>query len=182
VNDELHYLTMSGFTDFTNEIAFFLEKEKLKEKYEKFSRRMIELGKTPLLEFCDSKNTIVIKHKETHLTLLNIRDIKTGEYFTHKENVKIAQEFGIPVVNVWEDPPKDPYKLLKEITTQKDKEGYVICFEDGDMYKCKTHYYACAHGISPSAKILNERIILKAICQDVIDDVISSSDVIYFLF
>jgi hypothetical protein len=36
------------------------------------------------LEFCDSKNTIVIKHKETHLTLLNIRDIKTGEYFSSK--------------------------------------------------------------------------------------------------
>ena len=49
------------------------------------------------------------------------------------------------------------------------------------MYKCKTHYYACAHGISPNAKILNERIILKAICQNVIDDVISTTNVIISL-
>eukprot|EP01080_Neovahlkampfia_damariscottae_P008238 gene8238-63_t len=176
VNDEVRYLTMSGFTDFTNEIAYYLEKEKLKEKYEKFSKTMIERGKTPLLEFCDSNNAIVIKYNKTHLTLLNIRDIKTGEYGSYEENSKIAEEFGIPMVKRWKDAPTDVVTLLQAISLQKDKEGYVICFDEGDMYKCKTHYYACAHGISPNAKILNERIILKAICQNVIDDVISTTN------
>ena len=114
---------MSGFTDFTNEIAFYLEKEKLKDQYEKFSRSMIEQGKTPLLEFCDSRNAIVIKYQKTHLTLLNIRDIKTGEYNSYEENSKIAKEFGIPMVDKWGDAPTDPITLLQAISLQKDKEG-----------------------------------------------------------
>lgn len=64
---------------------------------------------------------------------------------------------------------------MDEVYNQKKIEGYVIVFEDGDMYKVKTHYYSCAHSISPRSKFLNDRFLLKSICLDVIDDVVSSN-------
>jgi len=47
-------------------------------------------------------------------------------------------------------------------------------FEDGDIYKCKTHFYSCAHGISPNSRFYNDRVLLKAIGLEVIDDIIST--------
>lgn len=75
----------------------------------------------------------------------------------------------------WKNPPNDPKKLMDEVYNQKKIEGYVIVFEDGDMYKLKTHYYSCAHSISPKSSFLNDRFLLKSICLDVIDDVVSSN-------
>lgn len=102
---------------------------------------------------------------------MNIRDIKTGVYESYENIVKLAKEFNIPVVPIIQKNSTGK-KLIEEIYEEREIEGYVICFEDGDFYKVKTNFYMCAHGISPNARYWNQRLILRAICQDVIDDII----------
>lgn len=174
VNDQIFFTTMSGFTEFTSYIdKYMIYAEKKKIYYEKFCRKILEMNKTPLFEWCNSDSPVVIKHERTHLTLLNIRDIKTGVYESYKNIEKLAKEYNIPVVEFVEKKTRGK-KLIQEIYEEREIEGYVICFEDGDFYKVKTNFYMCAHGISPNARYWNQRLILRAICQDVIDDIIAT--------
>jgi hypothetical protein len=89
--------------------------------------------------------------------------------------MEIAKKYKIPVTKRLEEVPKDPKELINKIYNEKDKiEGYVISFDDGDMYKVKTNIYSCSHSISTNSDNLNERVLLKSVCLNVIDDVISN--------
>jgi T4 RnlA family RNA ligase len=174
---EIKYTSMSGFTEYSFKISNFIEYSKKKKTYyDELSMYALKNGKTPLFEWCDKDEPIIIKHEKSQLTLLNIRDIKTGEYTSYEDLIQLSKKFNVPLVKKWENHPKNEKLLIKEIYEQKSIEGYVIIFEDGDFYKCKTNFYSCAHGISPNAKYINERAILKSIGLDVMDDVVSTLD------
>eukprot|EP01080_Neovahlkampfia_damariscottae_P007264 gene7264-11582_t len=174
-NDEIRYTSMSGFTELSYKMEKFIDysKKKNKTQYNEFSEKCLKNGKTPLFEWTDPEEPIIIKHQKPNLILLNIRDIKTGEYTSYEELLELSKKYTIPVVKRIENLPTNEHLLLKEVYQKKSIEGYVIIFKD-EFYKCKTNFYSCAHGISPNAKFINERAILKSIGLDVIDDVVST--------
>jgi hypothetical protein len=88
--------------------------------------------------------------------------------------VSLAAEYKIPVVQVWQDPPRDPQVLIKAIREKEGVEGYVIRFDDGDMYKCKTNFYMRSHGIN--ARSIRERAMWRSVLKDEIDDLIALID------
>lgn len=44
----------------------------------------------------------------------------------------------------------------------------------GDMYKVKTAFYSCAHGLNPNA--IQPRHIYRAVCQDFVDDILAAKE------
>jgi hypothetical protein len=133
---------MAGFTDISQEVEGWTKYTKGIIHYDQFCKDVIQQGKTPLFEWCSKDKPIVIKHKENSLTLLAVRDISTGEYMKFSDVKKIAAKYNVPCVSAWEDAPRDGKKLVQAIREKKDVEGFVVLFEDGDMYKCKTMFYS----------------------------------------
>jgi T4 RnlA family RNA ligase len=173
VGKDILFTTMAGFTEFTTSVDKYLLYAKV-IKYTEFCKEMIKLGKTPLFEWCHSENPQVINYPRSHLTLLNIRDIDTGIYMKFDEIEKYSETYKIPLARR-KDTKKKGLELVEEIYQEKQIEGYVIVFEDtGEMYKCKTYFYMCAHGLFPQARNLNSRLLLQAVCQNCLDDILST--------
>ena len=130
-------------------------------------------GLTPIFELVGPENQIVLEYQELELVLLQIRD-SNGEYLNRvnmelyaQGQVKIAEDFDI----------EDNYSVqellqLKE-TDQRNIEGWIVTFEDGQMAKIKTDKYLSLHGlIGPDA--FRENLLVKTILDGNIDDVISA--------
>ncbi|KAG2386171.1 hypothetical protein C9374_002617 [Naegleria lovaniensis] len=177
-----------------------LQHKGLRKPFLEFCKHCLDNGMSCLFEYTSPQNIIVIKYLEEKLTLLAIRHNETGQYLSYSKMKELLRkhpdwEKAVNLVSLWKDFPQgtdEPHKLLSEIYEQKGVEGYVIRFEDGDFYKVKTKYYMCFHGISGgggsessapssgsgamsafSAEKIRERHLIKAIMNDVIDDVIS---------
>lgn len=193
------FTTMLGLTAMAkNQVQGYIDKnlqhKGLRKQFLDFCKHCLDHGMTCLFEYISPQNIIVIKYLEEKLTLLAIRHNETGQYLSYSKMKDLLQkhpdwEKVVNLVSLWKDFPQgtdEPHKLLSEIYEQKGVEGYVIRFEDGDFYKVKTKYYMCFHGISGggsessggaavalSAEKIRERHLIKAIMNDVIDDIIS---------
>ncbi|KAG2386015.1 hypothetical protein C9374_003164 [Naegleria lovaniensis] len=179
------FTTMLGFTEvaqLVDDYVFSEMKERQRKSYISFCKYCIEKEWTPLFEFCSPKQTIVIEYTESSLTLLAIRKNESGEYVEFNEMVKLIKNTfsnDIPIVKVWKEFQQglngDPKNLLKEIYSQQQVEGYVIRFNDGDMYKVKTHWYNSLHGVETSGKSVRDRHIILGILDNTVDDLIASA-------
>ncbi|KAF0978338.1 hypothetical protein FDP41_002853 [Naegleria fowleri] len=179
----IKFTTMLGFTEiaqFVDDYVFSEMKERQRRNYLSFCNYCIEKKWTPLFEFCSPKQTIVLEYTESTLTLLAIRKNESGEYMEFNEMVKLVKHNfsnDIPIVKVWKEYPQglngDAKGLLKEIYSQKQVEGYVIRFNDGDMYKVNTHWYNSLHGVETSGKSVRDRHIILGILDNTVDDLIA---------
>lgn len=87
---------------------------------------------TPIFEWCDPDNPIVIPHKAPSLTLLTVRNNTTGEYLPHNE----LFDYDLPVVNQVPLPSLDA----------TDTEGVVLFSHSlQDFVKIKTKWYLERH-------------------------------------
>lgn len=77
--------------------------------------------------------------------LTAIRNNETGAYIQLEEMTKSAAEYNVPVTKpmrvTFGKDYADLAQLLEHVKQTTELEGFVLCFEDGDIYKLKTEWY-----------------------------------------
>lgn len=130
---------------------------------------------TPVFEFTDPENTIVISHKKMDVVLLHVRHIKTGSYIPYndpdltalveKYNVKRLSPLNLKQT---EKGTLDIDSVLEDLKVIEDIEGYVMQFNDGRMIKIKSDWYNAQHRAEAG---LRERDVVKMFLDGTLDDV-----------
>ena len=138
---------------------------------ESFIKEALKRNLTPLFEYVSWDNRIVLKYGKAELRLLGFRNNEDGSFLpAHKA-------FGI-------DSWKEIAKGLKDLTldelielskTEKDCEGWVVEFEDGQFIKLKTEWYFNLHGIR-TMNIFREDWVIKNYLEETLDDVVGQLD------
>lgn len=134
---------------------------------------------TPIFEFTSPKNKIVLNYKETNLTLLHVRHIISGAYISledeglkeiiKRHKIKVNEPLKFPKNNQGNLNVKEVVKLLQN--DLKDKEGFVILFENGEMVKAKSTWY---HQLHKASTFLRIRDIVALVLDNRIDDIKSN--------
>lgn len=130
---------------------------------------------TPVFEFTDPENTIVISHKKMDVVLLHVRHIKTGSYIPYndpdltalveKYNVKRLSPLNLKQT---EKGTLDIDSVLEDLKVIEGIEGYIMQFNDGRMIKIKSDWYNTQHRAEAG---LRERDVVKMFLDGTLDDV-----------
>lgn len=130
----------------------------------------LDCGLAAIFELVSPYNRIVLEYPETELRLLQLRDERDGKYidiydgiYYYVDKIKLSDKE--PLVT-WDE-------LLKMKEEVKDKEGWVITLEDGQMLKVKTDWYLSLHRLL-TENVYQTNVIVEAILDEHIDDVISA--------
>jgi RNA ligase len=134
---------------------------------------LLSEGYTPIFEWCSNKNRIVIDYPTDRLVLTAVRNNVTGEYFTGIEIYFLAHKYKLDYVRYNELHNEEMYDLATIIGHSKslsDKEGFVVRFDDGHMFKLKAEDYLMKHRARDA--LVHEKTIIFLIVKDLIDDTI----------
>ena len=134
-------------------------------------RVQLEVGCTPLFEYVSWDNRIVLKYSKPELRFIGSRDNKTG-FFHSAAGFYINK---VKTVKAVKDITLD--ELIEKSKFEKDKEGQVVEFEDGQMIKIKTDWYWNLHGLR-TVNIFREDFIIKNYLEEKLDDIVSQLDYI----
>jgi T4 RnlA family RNA ligase len=132
---------------------------------EKFILDQTALDRTVNMEYCSPANRIVIGYAEPHLTILNVRDNKTGETFYphdfwHIESIRKYLVMYLTNLEV--------QYSYDEILAMTGIEGFVVLFDDGRVCKVKTEAYCVLHKTKDS--INNPKALFQACLYETSDD------------
>ncbi|NPA12330.1 MAG: hypothetical protein GXO62_08805 [Epsilonproteobacteria bacterium] len=114
-------------------------------------------NKIPLFEYISEESQIVMDYQKETLILIQVRDLKTGEYDLEFE--KEARDLGIECARVCESRNFEEYLEMREDCS--DKEGWVLIFENMKFVKVKTSEYLKRHLLL--GKIQPHNVIQKAL-------------------
>lgn len=130
---------------------------------------------TPVFEFTDPENTIVISHKKMDVVLLHIRHIKTGSYIPYNdpELTALVEKYDVKRLSPLhlkqtEKGLLDIDSVLEDLKVVEGIEGYVMQFNDGRMIKIKSDWYNAQHRAEAG---LRERDVVKMFLDGTLDDV-----------
>ncbi|MEO1958151.1 MAG: hypothetical protein ABGX23_01220, partial [Nautiliaceae bacterium] len=115
-------------------------------------------NKIPIFEFVSPKTQVVLNYDKDELNLIQVRDLKTGEYDLDFE--KEANEYQIKTPKRYNISNLDEF--LELARKEKEKEGWILIFEEMKFVKIKTKEYLKRHKLL--AKIQPHDII-KAILE-----------------
>lgn len=138
--------------------------------YREFMDKMEDHGITPCFEFFSRQNMIVLDYGSSFLKLLACRVKTTGEYMDYDEMVEEAEKFNVPVVKQIKVDLSDPSEFLAMAKQEKDAEGYVIRFNDGQTVKVKNDWYVHLHHIVSGLNA--ERNIVRHLLDNDLDDIL----------
>lgn len=130
---------------------------------------------TPVFEFTDPENTIVISHKKMDVVLLHVRHIKTGSYIPYNdpELIALVEKYDVKRLSPLhlkqtEKGLLDIDSVLEDLKVVEGIEGYVMQFNDGRMIKIKSDWYNAQHRAEAG---LRERDVVKMFLDGTLDDV-----------
>lgn len=104
-----------------------------KHKIESLTRQ----GYTVIFELCTVKMRIIIAHEKDEMTVLGVRHIETGEYWSYEA---MCEYFGAShVVKTLE------VQDIAALRKQENMEGVVAHYESGLRVKIKTGWYVLKH-------------------------------------
>lgn len=130
-------------------------------------RSMVEMGKTPLLEYIAPTNKIVIQYEKAKLILLAVRDNLTGEYSLPSDSpFEVVPTYGSMQGNIQD--------YIARAREQEGREGDIIRWSDGHMVKIKNDWYVRIHKVKDM--IRTERHILNIIVNEEMDDLLPILD------
>lgn len=129
---------------------------------------MLLSEKMPIFELTSSFNQIVVSYDETRLTLLQIRT-DDGKYLGDSDMIKYSVEYDLHIPEVIKHCTLEGVLFMKKTRTD-DIEGWVVTFENGEMFKVKTDSYISKHG---HISDIRENNIISAIIDGNIDDILS---------
>lgn len=134
-----------------------------------FSKFMCKQGFTPIFELTSKANRIVCSYKEPALTLLAIRNNRTGEYFGYDALVRLAIGWEIPYVKSYmaeyESGGLDWFK--QSVLNDTNKEGYVFQINNSNLVKLKTNWYMMLHHV---VTFTTERNVAEMVLSEQVDD------------
>lgn len=113
--------------------------------YTEFAEWCLDVGYTPIFEWCSRQDKIVLDYPEDNLVLLHLRETKSGKYVWRDKIKQLTFMFNIPVVNEICLENKHIDEIVSIIREREDIEGVVICFNDGHMIKIKADWYVLLH-------------------------------------
>lgn len=134
----------------------------------KFVNDCFEKDLVTMWEYTSFKNRIVLEYDKSNLTLLRVRNNKTGEYVDIEQFRGLGFDVVIPVEF------SDLENLIKIIEESVGVEGCVITFENDFMVKLKSAWYFTKHRLLENVE--KENMIIDMILNNTIDDVISQLD------
>ncbi|MEM8795318.1 MAG: RNA ligase, partial [Pseudomonadota bacterium] len=126
-------------------------------------------GITPIFEYTSPDNRIVVPYEKTALTLLALRDIKSGAYVAHDALVAEATSYGVPVVDTFGE-VSDGKSFVETSRALENIEGYVIAFDSGHRLKLKADHYVLRH--KALSGVAYEKNLLAWIAENALDDVL----------
>lgn len=157
---------MKSKTSFTSSQAVSAE-QMLADDYvlQNWIYQQVKLDRTVNLEYCSDTNRIVIGYLEPKLTILNVRDNKTGETFYPHDlwEDEVARKY---LVNYSTN--LDVSYTYEEILGMTGIEGFVALFDDGRVVKIKTSAYCIAHRMKDSVN--NPKALFQACLYETSDD------------
>lgn len=121
---------------------------------------------TAVYEWTSPSNRIVVPYKKDRLTLLAVRNNKTGEYLRSPFDVLgVPRTFPIP---------SNLKELLKKTEDLENQEGFVAWGRNGPVVKLKSPWYVVRHRIL--SEIRYEHHILRLVVEQGTDDIIGFLD------
>ena len=152
----LRWGTKMGDTDVAKMVLPFLDAN---PNYVDFARGWINLGISPIFEFCSRKQRIVIDYPEDRLVLTAMRIMRSGKYVPYGVMKEYAADYNVEVVGT-----------LDFDTFARDVEGVVLRTSEGHMLKMKCESYVRIH--KAKDKISVEKNAVDAILNNEIDDLL----------
>ncbi len=121
---------------------------------------------TPTLEYIGPTNQIVVRYDTHRLVLLAARDMITGEYAPRDQLMWWATKLDVPLISQscelpCDDFTSDPVVLRAD---EREIEGWVVLFDDGERYKIKTDRYLRLHRALDATS--RERLVLELVLRD----------------
>lgn len=169
VNGEVVFMTRMGRTD----VALKAERH-LTKRLATSARGMLEDGVTPIFEWTAPDNRIVVRYEESALTLLALRDNRTGYYWSADWLPKAAKDMGINAVTHHNPSHTNAADFLAYARAIQGAEGFVVRFDSGLWVKAKGDDYVLKHKAKDS--ILQEKNILALVLNGGLDDVLPLLD------
>jgi RNA ligase len=155
INNKIYFKTKLSFEAYQAKRANeMLKNPKLKE----YILKKFQQNKIPIFEFVSPKTQVVLNYDKEELNLIQVRDLKTGEYELDFE--KEANEYQIKTPKRYNASNLDEF--LELATKEREKEGWILIFEGMKFVKIKTKEYLKRHQLL--AKIQPHDII-KAILE-----------------
>lgn len=130
--------------------------EKAREYCNKFNQELLKETKhlTLLFEIIYPENKIVVDYKgKEGLVLLSAYDTESGIELTRGEMLRLSDNLGMELVNQYSYSIDEMLELQK--TMHKDKEGFVIRYQNGLRVKIKGEEYLRIHRAIANATPLN---------------------------
>jgi RNA ligase len=183
LRNKVRYGTKQGVTSKSEPIEAFV-KSQIDIKYDELSEFCLKRGWTPMFEYCSPTAQIVLKYEKDGLQLISVRDNHTGLYLPYVHMAQLAAKYNVPVVRHWKPeefgleinsegsasmPIND--KSLPALRQREGVEGFVIRFENGEMYKIKTQWYFSLNKSLDLLKHRSERHLWQSILEEKFDDV-----------
>jgi len=138
-------------------------------QYEQFARMvMVNLGFTPIFEWCSRKQRIVVDYPEDRLVLIAARNTISGKYFSLRWLQEYGEMYDIEVVKTYEGSAQSMAHLMDETRDAEGIEGWIIRFDDGHMVKCKGEWYLRIHKTKDN--LLHEKNIIELLIEEKMDD------------
>ena len=125
-------------------------------------------GMTPTFEWCSRKQRIVIDYPNDRLVLTAIRHNTSGEYVKYADLCEWGAVYGIEVARAYEGTLENMERLLAETRDLEGAEGWIIRFDDGDMYKIKGEWYCRIHKTKDNLTL--EKNLVELIVNEKLDD------------
>lgn len=167
-NGMMYFGTKLGVTEAAEKANAWAHFQVLKN-YMEFSRVLIRRNYTPIFEWTSPNQRIVLRYPEDMLTLTAIRHMHTGEYVSFTTMRFLATGYNVPFLE-----PLMTVENIDEFVSMtaalKDKEGFVVCFNDGHKLKVKAEEYCSIH--SAKDHIVREKNVLRLIFEEKLDDVL----------
>lgn len=171
VNGVIRLGTKMGVTDCSIAAEAMVEAWP-EEKRDLFAEYMkaVYHGMTPLLEFVSPENRIVLKYDTPDMVLLGVRRNRDGQYSpTDSEFYRkwIADGFSVAEEHGELTGTLDDYIIAH--SGDQGREGFVMRFADGQMYKGKNEWYVRIHRVKD--QIRTDRHVLALLLANELDDV-----------
>lgn len=169
INNNVVFMTRMGITNVAEEAYSHAS-----EKVINLSNDLLRQGFTPIFEYTGPDNRIVILYDKPDITLLAIRGTITGEYMIPERVESLAKKYGVPYVGHTKAGVNNVSEFVSMVRSLKGKEGYVIRFYDGEMYKIKAEDYLLKHRSKDMTR--QDKDLIALMISGGIDDIIPMLD------
>ena len=138
-----------------------------------FINETIDNDIAAIFELTGPNNKVVLQYNEESLTLLQMRDEKTGKYLSVHDNDIVTKHNikTVPVLKIGNH--IDDFAKASE--TAKDMEGWVVLLSNEMLVKVKTKWYLNLHGLMLSVEG-QEHHVIKIVLNEDVDDLLSLSE------